>query len=112
MRHLMSLLNEVESRARSDSEFRRKLEATLALLLADGSRIGRKRGTMTDLTGLSPSKYAQAHGTEELRRHLERYTVTALRKFVREECLSQLGVSRLSKDDAINKILVAARKAA
>lgn len=65
-----------------------------------------------DLTGLKPAEFVQQHGTEELRRLLERYTTKDLRAFVKLEKLSRTAPSALTKDDAINRILGAAKRAA
>ena len=66
----------------------------------------------SELAHLRPTEFVQKHGTEELRRLLEHYTTKDLLSYVREEKLSRTAVSSLTKDDAINRILGAAKRAA
>lgn len=113
MEDLKRLLKTILTRAERDSRFERKAVTALRTLLStDGGSSKSRRFSMDVLRKTSPADYAAEHGTEALRRYLEQFSTKDLREYVREGRLSQSGVSKLAKDDVINRILVAARKAA
>ena len=110
---LPNLCKTLLTRAEADSRFESLAISQLRTLLGIRSKVVRSRRLNVEaLIKASPAEFAQRNGAEALRRYLEQFTTKDLREYVRMEGLSKSGVSKLAKDDVINRIMVAARSAA
>lgn len=113
MSELRNLCKALLTRAETDSRFEGFALAALRDLVGPPPKSPKsRRFSMEVLLKVSPAEFAKQHGAEALRRYLEQFTTKDLREYVRVGGLSKSGVSKLAKDDVINRILVAARKAA
>jgi hypothetical protein len=65
-----------------------------------------------ELSSFEPKEFVAEHGQEALRKFLKKFRVDELREYAKERHLANGGVSRLSKGDIINRIVVSTRNAA
>lgn len=66
---------------------------------------------VSQLRSLDYRVYARRHGLEALRKLLDDFTGAELKAFAKDQGIVSGGVSKLTKGDIVNRIIVAAKAA-
>ncbi len=105
LRRLLKRLNKI---AESDDAFADRLALHLEGFVNDSDA---EPKWVSQLRSLDHRAYARHHGLEALRSLLDEFKSDELKDFVRERGIVDSGVSKLSKGDLVNRIVVAAKVA-